>query len=213
MMNLFRLALFWLLLVATCWTQTRTWQQTKYEDFEKGTAVGVAITSDGTLTLAPAFTSLYTSPSTYLWDVASDAEGNVYAAAGSPARVYKLTPDGKARIIFAPQELQVQSLVVDSRGVIYAATSPDGKVYKLVHGGPAPGKTPEGSHTTAEIAAAQEGAKPGERPRPSVDVDPSYSASVWFDPEDEVHLGAGAGSRWAALHWHRRPRRNLSRGP
>ena len=173
-----------LALVTPCFAQnTRTWEQSKYEDFEKGTAHGVAIGSDGTLTLAPAFTSLYTSPSTYLWDIASDAEGNVYAAAGSPARVYKLTPDGKARIIFAPQELQVQALVVDNTGAIYAATSPDGKVYKLTHGGPAPGKSPEGSHTTAEVAAAQEGAQLGEKPRPSVEVDPSYSATVLFDPK------------------------------
>jgi hypothetical protein len=173
-----------LLVIAPSSAQTtRTWEQTRYEDFEKGTAHGVAISSDGDLTLAPAFGALYTSPSTYIWDLVSDSEGNVYAAAGSPARVYKLTPDGKARIIFAPQELQVQALVVATTGTIYAATSPDGKVYKLVHGGPAPGKAPEGSHTTAEVAAAQEGAKPGEKPHPSVDVDASYTASVLFDPK------------------------------
>ncbi len=186
-MKVFRLALLCPLLAATCWAQaTRTWEQTKYDDFEKGTAHGVAISSDGNLTLAPAFNALYTTPSTYLWDLASDNQGNAYAAAGSPARVYKLTPDGKARIIFAPQELQVQALVVDNNsGAIYAATSPDGKVYKIVHGGPAPGKTPEG-HTTAEVAAAQEGAKPGpagENPPASVAVDSSYSASVVFDPK------------------------------
>jgi hypothetical protein len=159
-MKLFQLALVSSLLLTTASAQTtRTWEQTKFDDFEKGTAHGVAISSDGNLTLAPAFSALYTSPSTYIWDVAADSAGNVYAAAGSPARVYKLTPDGKARIIFAPQELQVQALVVDNNtGAIYAATSPDGKVYKLVHGGPAPGKAPEGSHTTAEVAAAQEGA-------------------------------------------------------
>jgi len=179
-----RVALLCLLLPLACVAQnTRTWQQSKYDEFEKGTTHGVAISSDGALTLAPSFTALYTTPSTYLWDVASDSDGNVYAAAGSPARVYKLSPDGKAHIIFAPQELQVQSIVVDNSGAIYAATSPDGKVYKLVHGGPAPGKTPEGSHTTAEVAAAQEGAKPGEKARPSVEVDPSYSASVYFDPK------------------------------
>src|SRR5450755_2566955 len=153
MMKALRLALLCPLLTATCWAQaTRTWEQTKYDDFEKGTAHGVAISSDGSLTLAPAFNSLYTSPSTYLWALAADAQGNAYAAAGSPARVYKLAPDGKASIIFAPQELQVQALVVDpsGAGAIYAATSPDGKVYKIVRGGPAPGKSPEGEHTTAE---------------------------------------------------------------
>ncbi len=186
-MKALRLALLCPLLAAICWAQaTRTWEQTKYDDFEKGTAHGIAINSQGNLTLAPSFTALYTSPSTFLWDLASDAQGNAYAAAGSPARVYKLTPDGKARIIFAPQELQVQALVVDNNsGAIYAATSPDGKVYKIVHGGPAPGKTPEG-HTTAEVAAAQEGAKPGptgENPPSSVAVDSSYSASIVFDPK------------------------------
>ncbi len=186
-MKFLRLALFSLLLVTAGWAQTtRTWDQTKYDDFEHGTAHGVAISSDGTLTLAPSFNSLYTTPSTYIWDIASDAQGNVYAAAGSPARVYKITPDGKARIIFAPQELQVQAIAVDKGGTIYAATSPDGKVYKIVHGGPTPGQAPETPHTTAEVAAAQEGTKPpqpGEKPQTSVAVDPSYSASVFFDPK------------------------------
>ena len=186
-MKVFRLALFCPMLAALCWAQgTRTWEQTKYDEFEKGSSHGVAISSDGTLMLAPAFNALYTSPSTYLWSLAADAQGNAYAAAGSPARVYRMTPDGKASIIFAPQELQVQALAVDAKGAIYAATSPDGKVYKIVHGGPSPGKSPEGSHTTAEIAAAQEGSKPNatsESPGTSVAVDSSYSSSVFFDPK------------------------------
>ena len=186
-LNPLRPALVCLLLSAIGWAQgTRTWEQTKYDEFEKGTAHGVAISSDGNLTLAPAFDALYTSPSTYLWSLAADAQGNAYAAAGSPARVYKLTPDGKASIIFAPQELQVQALVVDAGGAIYAATSPDGKVYKIVHGGPMPGKAPESTHSTAEVAAAQEGAKPtpaGETPRTSVAIDSSDSSSVFFDPK------------------------------
>jgi hypothetical protein len=207
MMKVLRLAFFCPLLAAMCWAQgTRTWEQTKYDEFEKGTSHGVAICSDGTLTLAPAFNALYTSPSTYLWGLAADAQGNAYAAAGSPARLYKLTPDGKASIIFAPQELQVQAVAVDTTGAIYAATSPDGKVYKIVHGGPAPGKSPEGAHTTAEVAAAQEGGKlgpVGESPSTSVAVDSSYTASVFFDPktkyiwalaldrQEQVYVGTG----------------------
>jgi hypothetical protein len=185
-MRFFRLAFCGLLLSSVLFAEsTRTWVQTKYEDYEKGTAHGVAINSDGSLTLAPAFKDLYTSPSTYIWDAVADAQGNVYAAAGSPARVYKVTPAGRASIIFAAQELEVQALAIAPDGTIYAATSPDGKVYKIVHGGPAPGQAPEGAHTIAEIAAAQEGAKPGageEKPRTAVAVDASYSAIVFFDP-------------------------------
>jgi WD40 repeat protein len=186
-MNAFRLACFCLLLSSLAPAEaTRIWVQTKYDHYERGTSHGVAISSDGNLSLAPAFDLLYTSPSTYVWDLAADAQGNAYIAAGSPARVYKVTPDGKASIIFAAQELQVQALVVAPNGTIYAATSPDGKVYKLVRGGPAPGKSPEGTHTTAEVAAAQEGAKPNageEKAHTAVAVDASYSASVFFDPK------------------------------
>ena len=43
--------------------------------------------------------------------IATDAQGNAYAAAGSPARVYRITPQGQASIVFQPQELQVQALL------------------------------------------------------------------------------------------------------
>jgi len=84
---------------------TRTWEQSKFEDLVKGTANGVAIRSSGGLELAPSFKLLYATPSTYIWAVAADDAGNIYAATGSPARVYRITPDGKAAIIFQPQEL------------------------------------------------------------------------------------------------------------
>src|ERR1700690_1093677 len=95
---------------------TRTWEQSKFDDLTKGTATGVAIRSAGGLELAPSFKLLYATPSTYIWAIAADDAGNVYAATGSPARVYRITPDGHATIIFEPQELQVQTLEVDSHG-------------------------------------------------------------------------------------------------
>ncbi len=160
---------------------THTWEQTKFEDFEKGTNKGVAIRSDGRLVLAPSFSALYTTPSTYIWAIAAD-NNSVYVAAGAPARVYRVTPDGQARVIFQPQELQVQSLIVDKSGAIYAATSPDGKVYKIQKG-----KSGEES-TAAEKAvkvpdkkAADQSA--AEAHQKEVPVDPSYTSSVFFDPK------------------------------
>jgi hypothetical protein len=110
---------------------TRTWEQSKFDELTKGTANGIALRSEGGLELAPAFKALATTPSTYIWSIASDSAGNVYAAAGSPARVYRITPDGQIATIFEPQELQVQSLVAGKNRIVYAATAPDGKVYRL----------------------------------------------------------------------------------
>src|SRR5262252_600471 len=95
---------------------------------------GVAIRSTGQLELAPAFKTVYTSPSTFIWSIAADKDGVVYAATGAPARVYRVTPDGKSTVIFEPKELQVQAIALGGDGAIYAATSPDGKVYRIARG-------------------------------------------------------------------------------
>jgi len=150
---------------------TRTWEQSKFDDLTKGTPTGVAIRSEGGLELAPAFKLLYATPSTYIWAVVADDAGNVYAATGAPARVYRITPDGKATIIFEPQELQVQTLEVGPGGVIYAATAPDGKVYKIEHNG---GISPEKESKNAEKDAPKDAAKPS--------LDKSWSSSVYFAP-------------------------------
>src|SRR5215472_5317683 len=110
---------------------TRVWKESSFDDFQRGTTRGVAIRSTGQLELAPAFKALYTSPSTFIWGIAADKDGVVYAATGAPARVYRITPDGKSSVIFEPKELQVQAIVLGGDGSMYAATSPDGKVYKL----------------------------------------------------------------------------------
>ncbi|HKW15997.1 MAG TPA: hypothetical protein VJO35_00665 [Terriglobales bacterium] len=111
---------------------TRTWEQSKYDDFLKGTTHGVAISSDGFLQLAPEFKLVASTPSSAVWATAVGPHGEIYAATGAPARVYRVTPGTQPVPIFQPQELQVQALVVDKNGVLYAATNPDGKVYKLV---------------------------------------------------------------------------------
>ena len=61
---------------------TRTWEQSKFDDLTKGTATGVGIRSTGGLELAPSFKLLYATPSTYIWAIASDEAGNIYAATG-----------------------------------------------------------------------------------------------------------------------------------
>jgi sugar lactone lactonase YvrE len=155
---------------------TRTWEQSKFDDLIKGTTRGVAICSSGGLELAPDFKALATTPSTYIWSIAADHEGVLYAAAGSPARVYRITPDGKSTVIFEAQELQVQALVVDKSGVIYAATNPDGKIYKLEHGTAPAGKA-------AATAAS------------------GWSSSVYNDPDSKYIWDLaldGAGNLYAA---------------
>jgi hypothetical protein len=159
---------------------TRTWEQSKFDELTKGTATGVAIRSNGGLELAPTFKSLYATPSTYIWAIAADDSGNIYVAAGAPARVYRITPEGKATIIFEPKELQVQALQAAPGGIIFAATAPDGKVYKLEHT----------SGAKMQPASANEKNRNKDRNNNNKDdkdtaapaPDSSWSSSVYFEP-------------------------------
>ncbi len=153
---------------------TKTWEQSKYDDLIKGTPTGVSVRSDGGLELAPSFKQLYATPSTYIWAVAADDAGNVYAATGSPARVYRISPDGKAAIIFEPQELQVQAIEVAPGGVIYAATAPDGKVYKIEHKSGDRNSAPKADTKNSDVKDAAKDSKPA--------LDPGWSSSVYFEP-------------------------------
>jgi hypothetical protein len=185
-----KLYIFCPLLLSAVWgfaQGTQTWEQSKFDEFEKGTTRGVAIRSEGTLELAPEFKPLYTSPSTYLWAITTDSAGNIYAAAGSPAQVYRITPDGKSQVIFEPKELQIQALA-EHDGVLYAATSPDGKVYSIQLT-----ETPESpdEKKKSAVSSSKTGSKAGKRSeeaKAALSSDAKASsekpaAKLFFDPQ------------------------------
>ncbi|HMD40900.1 MAG TPA: Ig-like domain-containing protein [Candidatus Acidoferrum sp.] len=114
---------------------TRRWLQTTYEEFLKGTAHGVAVRSDGRLELAPKFTLLADADASYLWSLRLDPSGALYAAGGSPAKVFRFNGSGKPTTVFESADLLAQSIAFDAKGTLYVATSPDGKVYRVSSSG------------------------------------------------------------------------------
>jgi hypothetical protein len=174
---------------------TRTWEQSNYQDFLKGTAHGVAISSDGFLQLAPAFKLVATTPSSAIWAAAIGPQGEIYAATGAPARVYRVVPGGKPVAIFQPQELQVQALVVGKDGAIYAATNPDGKVYKI-EPGVAASLTDDGRdarHPKDKESDKTETANPASGWKSSVFFDPGtkYIWSLALDDSGSLYVATG----------------------
>jgi len=114
---------------------TRFWRQSSFEDFDAGTAHGVALRSDGRIVLAPKFTQFVDPNLAYLWSLRIDSKGNLYAAGGTNAKVLKIDPAGKMTTAFESEELTAQAIVLDKNDNLYVATSPDGKVYKVTAGG------------------------------------------------------------------------------
>ena len=111
--------------------QTRTWTQGEAADFEKGILKNLSLRSDGRLSLAPLSRELFDPASSYLWALARDSKGNLYAGGGTGAKLYRIPPDGKGKLVADLDALEIHAIAVDSRDRVYAATSPDGKIYRI----------------------------------------------------------------------------------
>jgi hypothetical protein len=121
-------------------TETKTWSQEEYSDFQKGDLKKLSVSSDARVRLAPAFREILDSSSVYLWTLAVDSKGNLYAGGGGPggpagARIYVIPPNGKGRTLAQLDDLEVHAIAIDGKDRVYAGTSPDGKVYRLAAAG------------------------------------------------------------------------------
>jgi hypothetical protein len=114
---------------------THYWRQSDSGEFEKGTANGVSISSDGKLMPAPQFTALADPNLAYIWQLRLDSRGRLYAAGGPSAKVLRIDDSGKAVTVFEGSELAAQAIAFDSKDNLYVGTSPDGKVYKVTADG------------------------------------------------------------------------------
>ncbi len=111
--------------------QTHTWTQGDFSDFEKGVIRNLSLRSDGLLTLAPRSHELFDTGSAYLWAMAQDSKGNLYAGGGTTAKLYRIQPDGKSKVLADLGGVEIHAIAIDSHGRAYVATSPDGKVYRI----------------------------------------------------------------------------------
>ncbi|MEZ5364812.1 MAG: hypothetical protein R2748_21360 [Bryobacterales bacterium] len=120
------------LLIAAAWAETtHVWRESDYSEFRGGRAENIALSSDGSLSLAPALEEIYEAPSSYLWDLAADAEGNVFVAAGPEAKVFRVGRDGRKSILFETEGVEIHAVAVDQAGNVYAATAPESRIYKI----------------------------------------------------------------------------------
>src|SRR5271154_555720 len=160
---------------------TRLWVQSRYEEFEKGQPESTAISSRGYLEAGPTLRSVLLTPSTYIWDVASDSQGNAYLATGSPATVLKVTSAGVSTKLFSTKELTVQAIRVGPDGSVYAATVPGGKVYRIK-----PGQSGLDESTATVIfddATESNAGKPADQAR--------YIWDLAFDAQGALYIATG----------------------
>src|SRR5207302_3088215 len=67
----------------------------------------------------------------YIWTLASDAKGNVFAGTGDKGIIQKITPDGKASVFYKTNATHVTSLAFDKSGNLLVGTGSPGKVLRV----------------------------------------------------------------------------------
>ena len=115
--------------------ETRFWSQNDYSDFEKGNLKGLSLRSDGRLMLAPVSKELFDSSSAYLWTIARDSHGIIYAGGGPGANLFRINSNGGGSKIAEFDALEIHAIAVDRQNRVYVGTSPDGKIYRLSNPG------------------------------------------------------------------------------
>jgi sugar lactone lactonase YvrE len=111
---------------------TQMWQQQHQKDFESGKPENVSLSSKGELMLAPKLDTFFgDTKEIYVWCLAEDSKGNIYAGTGNRGKIYRITPDGQSSLFYDSPEVSILALAIDPNDNIYAGTAPDGLIYKL----------------------------------------------------------------------------------
>lgn len=111
---------------------TQYWTLQSQQDWSNGTPKNVAIADSGEMTLAPEIKSLSDTDDPYVWSLADDGKGTIYAGTGNSGRIYRLAPgDEKASIFVETPEVAILSLAMGPDGFLYAGTAPSGLVYRI----------------------------------------------------------------------------------
>jgi hypothetical protein len=186
---------------------TLTWRQRERSDFEKGEPKGVALSADGGLRLSPRLETTAEIDQPYVWALAEDDRGRLYAAGGNDGTIHRLAPGGKPELFFRAAEPEVHALAIDAAGHLYAGAGPPGRVYRIAPHGKQVWVCDTGDTYVWALALDRQGnlfAGTGIEGR-LLKIDGQGRAQVFFD-STETHIRSllldGAGNLLAGTDGH-----------
>ncbi|MCX6565342.1 MAG: WD40 repeat domain-containing protein [Candidatus Aminicenantes bacterium] len=111
------------------------WTLRSFDDFLRGKFSGIAVTSDGVLSLASPEEKIDGPSEDFYLSFVMTPEGTGYLGTGHGGKIYRLDKDGKADLYFQTAEMDVTCLLLGQKGILYAGTSPNGKIYEITASG------------------------------------------------------------------------------
>jgi len=182
------------------------WRVSTQQEFLRGEVENLSIDADGRLLLGPATEVVYEATAPFLWTLAEDANGVVWAGSGNDGRLFRIDRGGTMTEVLDAAELEIHALAVGPGNVVFAATSPDGRIYRVPNDGTAsPFADPDEKYVWA-LAVDRDGtlyAGTGERGRiyrirtdgtveVFYDTKATHVLTLAFDSEGRLLAGTGA---------------------
>ncbi|GBC93593.1 hypothetical protein HRbin15_02093 [bacterium HR15] len=112
----------------------KRWELTDFRRLSRGKMEGVAIDTYGVLQPAPRPQPLTRLEVDYIWCLARDSQGNLYAGGGVPARLVVVNPDGTVQRTLNLPGLMVTASAVAPDNTLYVGVSPEGTIHRLKNG-------------------------------------------------------------------------------
>ncbi len=144
--------------------ETSFWQIGDFQDFLQGTLVGVSLSKEGELRLAPETRAVFNPDETLALSLAGDRSHNLYVGTGHQGKVFRVDASLKGSLFFTAQESEIFALTVGPDGALYVGSSPEGKIYRV---------TPDG------------------KSRVFYDPRTKYIWALTFDPQGRLYAGTG----------------------
>ena len=99
-------------------SSARFWRVSTQADLLKGQSERLSIDYDGRLVLGPSTRSVFAPTSPFVWCLAAGPDGSVYAGGGNDGLVWHVDRDGKTRVAFDAQELEVHAIATAADGAL-----------------------------------------------------------------------------------------------
>lgn len=111
--------------------KVKVWHQHAPAHYDKAQLKRVVLSNEGVLRLSRQLRPLAELDAAHVWDLVEDRDGNLFVATGDEGKIFKVTPDGKAAVVYAGDQSEVLCLVLASDGSVYAGTGPQGKILRI----------------------------------------------------------------------------------
>ena len=146
--------------------KTKIWEQKSVEAFQAGTAKSVSVSSAGEIVLHRKLETVFEKgDEVFIWCLAEDSAGNIYAGTGNGGKIYHITPEGESSLFYDSPEVSILCMAIDSENRVYVGTAPSGLVYRVDDD-----KTP---------------------PTTLLSTEESYVWSLAFDPQGNLYAATG----------------------